>query len=156
MKARATCTRRAESVPAAEHPTAAGLFRGGLRAAVARAQVRFLPHRGGGPDFLAQARRAMAGVLSVMMLGGCASYEVRTARAVATHQVARDFYRHRYDEACHVPAFPAWCNGRDALLNTYDKHLAEATDALGWVKKSGARMPLQLDALAADRKALER
>lgn len=89
--------------------------------------------------------------LSLAMLFGCATAE----RSVASHQVARDFYRHRFDEACHVAQAPKWCAGFDVTLNATDKHLDEGTAALVWVQKSKAKMPLQLQMLKADEKALK-
>lgn len=98
--------------------------------------------------------RLLLGLGAPAILSGCASYGRHAAETVATHQVARDFYRARYEEACHVQDYPAWCVGRDMKLNAYDAHLREAGDSLKWVEK-GARMPLQLGLLAADKKGLK-
>lgn len=85
-------------------------------------------------------------------LYGCASAETQK---VATIQVARDYYRARYDEQCHVGPPPVWCTGFDAKLNQTDHDLNEATAALAFVKTSGAKMPLQLRAIKADVRALQ-
>jgi hypothetical protein len=85
---------------------------------------------------------------------GCAT----PTQKVATAQVARDFYRARYDETCpHVRLIvPAWCGGYDISLNVTDGHLREANAALVWYSKSKAKMPLQLKAIDKDVKALKK
>lgn len=113
--------------------------------------LRVLPEHEGAAVYLPYPLRKAAAALSLAMLFGCSS----AATKVATHQVARDYYRARFDQACHVPAPPTWCAGFDLKLNRTDADLREAVSALEWVKKSNARMPLQLKALTDDKKALE-
>lgn len=93
-------------------------------------------------------------LLAVLLLAsGCTS----AVRQVATHQVAYDFYRARYMETCPAPRTPApWCRGFDGTLNRYQLDLAESTEALAWVQKSKAKMPLQLKTLDVDRKKLRK
>lgn len=91
-------------------------------------------------------------VAVALLLSGCTA----AVKQVATYQVARDFYRARYDTSCHAAASPAWCTGFDRTLNRTDTDLGEANVALEWVRKAGARMPLQLKALKTDAAELKK
>jgi hypothetical protein len=96
-------------------------------------------------------RRASV-AFAAMLLFGCATPTQR----VATAQVARDFYRARYDEVCHIRLTPAWCAGYDVALNETDKTLHEGSAALVYVRESKAAMPLQLKAIDKGIKALKK
>lgn len=86
-------------------------------------------------------------VLTAVALAGCSSSTYK----VATAQNVYDFRLARYDEACHVQDFPAWCSDYQKKLNAFEKHLHEAAVALKW----GGGMPLQLDQLKQDEKAVK-
>jgi hypothetical protein len=129
-----------------------------LRRAVVRVtrarRLRFLPELGGPAIFSPlPLRRAMA-ALSAMLLIGCSSYAAKTAATIGTRELERDFYAARYAEACHVTMPPAWCYGTDVALDAYARHLNEALLAAELVRKTNARMPLQLELLDADSKGL--
>src|ERR1035441_10512237 len=82
---------------------------------------------------------------------GCSSPATR----VSTAQVARDFYRARFEDSCHAVPAPAWCHGYAAVLNKTDKDIVEANAALDLWHLAKAAMPLQLNALKTDTTALK-
>ena len=90
-------------------------------------------------------------ILVVLLLTGCASPATR----VSTAQVARDFYRARFEDSCHAVPAPAWCHGYAAVLNKTDKDIVEANAALDLWHLAKAAMPLQLNALKTDTTALK-
>jgi hypothetical protein len=91
-------------------------------------------------------------LLTIAILGlGCSS----AATKVSTAQVARDFYRARFEDSCHAVPDPAWCHGYAAVLNKADKDLVEANAALDLWHLAKAKMPLQLNALKTDATALK-
>jgi hypothetical protein len=110
--------------------------------------------------------RKLALILTCFALVACAT----PTQKIATAQIARDFYRHRFDETCLVrshhgdrnpavpqPAssMPAWCDGYDVLLNSADHDLREGVAAMEKVVLThGAKMPLQLHTIELSMDAL--
>ena len=76
-------------------------------------------------------------------------------KKVATAQVARDFYRARFEDSCHAVPDPAWCHGYAAILNKTDRDIVEANAALDLWHQAKAAMPLQLNALKVDVAAMK-
>ena len=90
--------------------------------------------------------RRIAAVGLLVALSGCAS----AAKTVATAQNSYDWYESVYEERCVIATPPAECTAAVSDLHVFEKHLHLAAKAI----RAGGGLPLQLNALHADEKAL--